>query len=144
MKKILVVGLLMGLFVNFAFAFKIFSYDKDEYTSKITNIHKVYPKHLSPSSDVGEMLTDAAIDAAAMPTAVSIASATGVTASTGTAISSLSGAAATSATAAAVGSSVIEGAAAIGIGITAAPAAVGVAVIGGVAAGVSWLVHKLF
>jgi len=143
MKKILVVGLLMGMFVNSAFAF-----DKDEYTSKMTNIHKVYPthlsRHMSPSSDMGEMLTDAAIDAAAMPTAVSIASATGVTASTGTAISSLSGAAATSATAAAVGSSVIEGAAAIGIGITAAPAAVGVAVIGGVAAGVSWLVHKLF
>jgi len=142
MKKILVVGLLMGMFVNSAFAF-----DKDEYTSKITNIHKVYPKHLLrniPSNDVGELVTDAAIDAAAMPTAVSIASATGVTASTGTAISSLSGAAATSATAAAVGSSVIEGAAAIGIGITAAPAAVGVAVIGGVAAGVSWLVHKLF
>ena len=109
----------------------------------VPKIGKYAPRTIS-GEDVADAATGYAVEAASIPTAVSVASATGVTASTGTAISSLSGAAATSATLAATGSAVIEGAAVVGVTITAAPAAVGAAVITGTAGLVYWGVKKLF
>jgi hypothetical protein len=85
----------------------------------------------------------ASIEVAAVPTAVTIASATGVTASTGTAIAGLSGAAATSSTLAAIGGSSLVAPVTAALGITAAPAAVGFVVVSavgyGVYEGVTWL-----
>jgi len=93
------------------------------------------------STAVRECAVDMAIEMAAVPTAVSIASAAGITATTGTAIASLSGAAATSATLAGIGSG---GATALGVvGIAAAPVVVGGVIVVGIAAGVAWGVNSL-
>ena len=88
-----------------------------------------------------EIAVDTAVEVAAVPATVALASTSGMTAGTGTAIASLSGAAATSATLASIGSS---GAAALGaVGIVAAPAVVGGAIVGAAALGVAWGVNRI-
>lgn len=80
------------------------------------------------------------IATSAVPTAVSVASATGMTASTGTAIASLSGIAATNATLYAVGAPVATTLATV-TGITIAPAVVGGALVAGAAVAVGYGVN---
>ena len=83
------------------------------------------------------------VRSAAMPVAVSTASAAGVTAGTGTAISTLSGAAAVSATSAAVGAPVASALSAIGITV-AAPAVIGGVIIAGAGIAAGLAINAIF
>lgn len=91
---------------------------------------------------IRELAVDIAVELAAIPTVVSIASAAGTTASTGTAVATLSGAAATSATLASIGGAATPALAAVGI--VAAPAVVGGAIVLAIGGGVAWGINALF
>ena len=120
-----------------------------KHIAKNYNILKGGIKNLTTNLDnhnlgksIAKAVVQTGVEAAAMPTAVVVASELGVTASTGTAISSLSGAAATSATAAAIGAPVAEALGAVGVAV--APAVAGAVIVASVGLGVGYLLTRLF